>query len=525
MNAPGQTPHADLERPARQALPPIALTVVGTLVAVKLLLHLVTNVVSPYEFHRDAFLYMAMGEHLRLFTMDFPPFIGMLSEVTRGILGDSLFAIRLPIALFSTGLAVMAALSARELGGGRFAQGLAVLCVLAGILYLRTGNLFQPVAIDQFWWTLGLFALVKLARTEEPRWWIVFGIAAGLGLLTKFSMLVFGFAATLALLATLSRRAFLTRWPWIAAAVAIVIGSPSFIGQIRLGWPLFDQMGSLRSAQLAQVSPLEFVLDQPMMGLGFVVAVVGVAALAFAPSWRRYRAVGWTALFAFLTLLALKGKAYYAGPIYPVMYGAGAVVLERIRVPTWGAIARWSTVALVAGYGLLTLPLGLPILAPPAMERYLARLGMEDATETNVGAQERLPQDYADMLNWREQVEEVARVYHSLPADERDQAVILASNYGEAGAIDFYGARYDIPKARAFVGTYWFFGPGDMPGDVLVLHGFPEEDVTDHCGSLTAAGYVDHPYAVAEERDLTVFVCRETLRTLQDAWPGLAGER
>jgi len=525
MNVSDQTSHADLERSSAQALPPLALGIVGSLVVLKLLLHLVTNVISPYEIHRDAFLYMAMGEHLRLFTMDFPPFIGMLSEFTRATLGDSMFAIRLPIALFSTGLTIIAALTARELGGGRFAQGLAVLCVLASGLFLRTGNLFQPVAIDQFWWTLGLFALVKLARTEEPRWWIIFGLACGLGLLSKFSMLIFGFAATLALLATSNRKALLTRWPWLAAAIAVEIGSPSFIGQIRLGWPLFDQMGSLRSAQLARVSRIEFILEQPLMGLGFIVAVVGIGALAFAPSWRRYRIVGWTALFAFLTLLLLKGKSYYAGPIYPVMYGAGAVVLERIRVPRWGTIARWGTVVLVAGYGLLTLPIGLPILAPPTMERYLAWLAFDRATETNVGAQERLPQDYADMLNWREQVEEVARVYHSLPADERDRAVILASNYGEAGAIDFYGPRYGIPKALALVGTYWFFGPGELPGDVVILHGFNADNVTNYCGSLTEAGYVDHPYAVAEQRDLKVFVCRETSRTLQELWPEMAGNQ
>lgn len=524
MIAQTQNSPLDMERSAVHERPPLALGVVGALVAVKLLLHLTTNLFSPYEFHRDAFLYMAMGEHLRLFTMDFPPLIGMLSQVTRGTLGDSLFAVRLPIALFSTGLAVIAALAARELGGGRFAQGLAVLCVLTSSLYLRAGSLFQPVAIDQFWWTLALFALLKLARTEEPRWWLLFGFACGLGLLTKFSMLIFGFAATLALLAT-SRRALLTRWPWIAAAIVLVIGSPSFIGQVRLGWPLFDQMDSLRSAQLARVSPLDFILAQPLMAMGFVVAVVGIGALAFAPSWRRYRVVGWTALFAFLTLLAIRGKDYYIGPIYPVMYGAGAVVFERIRSVRWGPLLRWGTVALVAGYGLLTLPLGLPVLAPASMERYLAWLGTESATETNVGAQERLPQDYADMLNWREQVEEVARAYHALPTIDRDRAVILASNYGEAGAIDFYGPRYDIPKARAFVGTYWFFGPGDLPGEVLILHGFPADDVVDHCGSLVEAGYVDHPYAVAEQRDLTVFVCRQPRQTLQELWPQLEGEQ
>jgi hypothetical protein len=505
--------------------PQIALGIVGTVVAVKLLLHLATNAFTPYEFHRDAFLYIAMGEHLRLFTMDFPPGIAMLSQLTRGLLGDSLFALRLPIALISTGLAVLAVLTARELGGGRFAQGLAALAVLANVLYLRAGTLFQPVALDQFWWTLGLFALVKLATTEEPRWWIVFGSACGLGLLSKFSMLIFGFAAFLALLATPARSALRTRWPWMAAGIALVLGSPSFIGQIRLGWPLFDQMGDLRSAQLARVSPLEFIVEQPLMGLGFVVAVVGVAALSFAPSWRRYRAVGWTVVFAFLTLLVLRGKDYYLGPTYPVMYGAGAVVLERFRLPRWGAVARWGTVALVAGYGALTLPLGLPILAPAAMETYLAWLSSEGATETNIGEQERLPQDYADMLNWREQVEEVARVYHALPPDERERAVILASNYGEAGAIDFYGPRYGIPKARAFVGTYWFFGPGDLPGDVIILHGFRDDDFRTFCGTKTAAGFVTHPYAVAEQRDLTVYVCREPRQTLQELWPQLEGEQ
>jgi hypothetical protein len=513
-----------LGRPPLTQRTRIAVIVVGTLVAVKLFLHLATNAFTPYEIHRDAFLYMAMGEHLRFFTMDFPPGIAVLSQVMRGLLGNSIFALRLPIALASTALVIFAALTARELGGGRFAQGLAALAVVANLLFLRSGNLFQPVALDQFWWTLGLFALVKLARSEDERWWIVFGGACGLGLLFKFSMLIFGFAAFLALLVTPARRALGTRWPWIAAVMAFLLGSPSFIGQIRLRWPLFDQLGDLRSGQLARVSPLEFITDQPLMGLGFLVAVIGMAALAFAPSWRRYRIVGWTGLFAFLTLLVLKGKSYYIGPIYPVMYGAGAVVLERFRAPSWGGLARWSTVVLIGSYGAVTLPLGLPILAPPAMEEYLAWLSIDRATETNIGARERLPQDYADMLNWREQVEEVARVYYALPNDERERSVILASNYGEAGAIDFYGPRYGLPKARAFVGTYWFFGPGDLPGDIIILHGFREESVRDFCGSLTAAGYVTHPYAVEEERDLTIYVCREPRQTLQELWPQLEGE-
>ncbi|MEE8117793.1 MAG: hypothetical protein V3T28_11855 [Gemmatimonadales bacterium] len=101
--------------------------------------------------------------------------------------------------------------------------------------------------------------------------------------------------------------------------------------------------------------------------------------------------------------------------------------------------------------------------------------------------------------------------------------MILASNYGEAGAIDFYGPRYGLPKARALVGTYWFFGPGELRGDVIIFHGFGEESFRDFCGSHVPAGFVTHPFAVAAQRDLTVYVCREPRRSLQEMWPDFRG--
>ncbi len=510
----------DLDR----RLPPLAVGVISAIAASKFLLHSFANLFGPYEFHRDEFLYFAMGDHLRLWHMDFPPFIAMVSETTRWLLGDSLFALRLPPALASIALLVIAALTARELGGGRFAQGLAAFAVLANSLFLRTGNLFQPVAFDQLWWTIGLFALVKLCRTDEPRWWLAFGVACGFGLLSKFSVLIFGFATFVALLVTPARRWLATPWPWVAGVIAFAIGSPSFVGQITLGFPLLDQMEDLRGAQLARVTALSFIVDQPRMGLGFLLAVLGAGALATGRTWRAYRLVGWTGIFAFVTLIVLHGKSYYIGPIYPVLYGAGAVILERFRVPRWGAVARWGMVTILAVYLAVLFPLGLPVLPPATMDRYLVAIGLQSAAETNRGDQERIPQDYADMLNWELQVQEVARVYRSLPPGEREQAVILASNYGEAGAIDFYGPRYQLPSAVSFVGSYWFFGPGALPGEIIIMHGFRAEEVTDYCGSLTPRGQVTHPYAVSEERDLTLFICRETRQTLQEIWPSLEGE-
>ena len=199
---------------------PVAIDIIAALVGVKLALHLFTNAFSPYEFHRDEFLYFAMGEHLRLWHMDFPPFIAMLSEATRGLLGDSLFAMRLPPALLSTALLVFAALTARELGGGRFAQGLAGFGVLSSVIFLRAGNLFQPVVVEQLCWTVGLFCLLKLCKSNHHRWWITFGVACGIGLLTKFSMLIFGFATFIAILATPARRWLSTPWPWLGTGIA-----------------------------------------------------------------------------------------------------------------------------------------------------------------------------------------------------------------------------------------------------------------------------------------------------------------
>lgn len=509
---------------SNDARPHVAIAIIATIAAIKVVAHVGTNLFGPYEFHRDEFLYMAMGRHLHLWHMDFPPLIAMLSEVTRGVLGDSLVAIRLPPALMSTALVVLAALTARELGGGRWAQGLAALAVFGSGLFLRSGNLFQPVVIDQLWWAIALFALVKLCRTENPRWWLAYGTATGLGLLSKFSVLILGVATLLALVATPSRRWLRTRWPWIGGAVAFVIGSPSVVGQIALDFPVFLYMGDLANAQLSRVSPLAVLLDQPTMFGGFVLAAVGAVGLGFHRGWAQYRLVGWTCLISVLLFLLLRGKSYYLGPVYPTLFGAGAVMVTRIRAHRWNAVTRWGIATMIVMYTAVLFPLGLPVLPPDAMERYLVALGMQEAAQTNIGNQERIPQDYADMLNWEEQVGEVARVYHALPADERDRAVILASNYGEAGAIDFYGPKYGLPSAVAFVGTYWLFGPGPLSGEVVILHGFDPDDFSNFCGSVERAGFVTHPFAVEEQRNQAIYVCRDPRETLQELWPRMKGE-
>jgi dolichyl-phosphate-mannose-protein mannosyltransferase len=500
-----------------------AIWVVIGLLLLKLLLVFGTNTLTPYGVHRDEMLYLAMGRHLDLWGMDFPPGIALAAEASRAAFGDWLPGIRFVPAVLGALLVALAALTARELGGGPFAQGTAALCVLANPLFLRSSVLFQPVVLDQTAWALGTYALVMLGKREEPRYWMLLGFALGLGLLSKFSIGVFATGAALAVLLTPLRRWLLTPWPWVAAVVALLIGSPSIAGQLRLGWPVLSQMNDLRQEQLFRVTPIDFVTSQLLLGPTTLVAVIGLIALLASRLLAPFRAVGWTALICWLLLVGLHGKAYYFGGMYPVLYAAGTLVLGRVGAPALGTLARVGAVVAVVVWGALVLPLGLPILPPEQMEPYVRRIGFSRALRTNTGEYERLPQDYADMLGWEDQVRTIARVYGSLPPGERSQAVLLAGNYGEAGAIDLYGPRYNLPGAVSPVGTYWFFGPGPRRGDVLVTIGIPADSLSQLYEDVTQVAVAGHPFAVAEERNVPVLVARRPRRTLQEVWPALSG--
>lgn len=510
---------------ARADRPRFARRLVWALAAGFLLLHVITNLVTPYGVMRDEFLYFAMGDHLRLWHMDFPPAIAILSVVSRFLLGDALVALRAVPALAASAIVVLAALLAREMGGGRLAQGFAALAVVASIFFQRAGALFQPVILDALWWTAGFYALARLCRDDGPegRWWLLLGIAGGIGLLTKFSVLFLGFGVLVALGATRWRRALATRWPWLVLVTALILGSPSLVGQINLGWPLVGQMRDLQQTQLEHVSVSGFFLTQLMFGPQMLVAACGAVALLLAPALKPFRLIGWTVAVVWATLVVLHGKAYYAGATYPVLFAAGGVALELVRGARLRPWVRGTAVVATAMYGLVVLPLGVPILAPAVLEPYAHAIGAAAALRDNQGVMGRLPQDYADMLGWKARVAAVAEAYHALPPRERAQAVIIGNNYGEAGALEFYGPRYGLPRPVSAAGSFYYFGPGTRPGTVAVTLGESLAGLRRLYDSVEAGPHLVNPLTVKEERDLTVYICRKPKGTIQAIWPREAG--
>jgi 4-amino-4-deoxy-L-arabinose transferase-like glycosyltransferase len=507
--------------PHRHSVPLQTLSAVAlAIVAVKLAAHVAVNIWTPYEFHRDAFLYMAMGSHLRILHMDFPPLMALISETVRGVAGASLFAYRLVPALAGTAVLFLAILLARELGGGQRAQLLTALAVLVNPLFLRAANLFQPVVLDQLWWLLGLYALTRYLNTGAQRWWLLLGVAGGVGLLTKFSIVFFGTAVLIGLLLTPHRRAFLGPWPWAAIGIALLLGSPSVIGQVTLGFPVLEQMTMLQESQLARVGFGEFLFDQILwQPVGLLMGVAGIAVLIMLPHLRPYRVLGWIALTAFAIFVLMNGKAYYFGPIHPLLFAAGAVALERLLRPRLRTVSVPVAAVAIVLWGFAAAPFGLPVVPPEPMARFAGALGITTSVRTNWGEYLPLPQDYADMLGWREKAEAVARVYGALTPTEQAEAVLFARNYGQAGALDFYGRELGLPPVVSLAGSFYNFGPGERPGAVIIFLGLEIDDLDPgSCKSLELADRVVNPWGVPEERDVPILVCRQPSMTLQEFW-------
>ena len=550
--------------------PPLAVLPLFLLATFTIGLHTIVNRLSVFGLHRDELLYLAMGRHLRLWTMDFPPWIALLAEATRALLGDTDVVLRLGPAFAHGALVVLAAVLARALRGGDGAQMLAAVAVAASPLFLRAGQLFQPVVFDQLWWTLALLALVKIgqsalytdpgadAQPGDVSWtspggrrrrlswsaragsalsraaaspWLLLGVACGLGLLTKFSILFLGAAIAVALLVGPQRRMLLTSRPWLVVGVTLLLGAPSLIGQLRLGWPVLGQMRELRETQLVHVGVLQFLGGQLLLGPAALLAALGVWAL-FATRWARgARTASLAAVGAFLLLLVLRGKAYYAGPIFPLLFAAGAVFLEqgptRDRGFRAGASGRLgAAAAAVVLYGLLTLPLALPILTPADTARWASALRINAATRTNTGESLALPQDFADMLGWPELARAVGEAYAKLPPVQQNDVTIVAANYGQAGALEFYAPRVGLPGVVSPAGSFWFFGPGERVGDPLLTVGIPEAMLRGRCTRLTSLGRVSHPdtrWQVREEQNVPLFLCEQPVPGLREMWAGLKG--
>ncbi len=495
--------------------------IVFVLSGLTLLLHLLFS--GRYGFFRDELYYIACGHHLAWGYVDQPPLVALIARMSEALLGRSLFAIRFFPALAGAAIVLLAGGLAGELGGGKWAQGLAALAIVAAPAYLAFDSFLSMNAFEPIFWTLCSLIALRILRGGDARLWMLFGLVAGIGLLNKNSVLIFGYAIFVALLLTPARRLFRSPWIWLGAALALGIFVPNLLWQWRHGWPQIHVVLNGRLYKDVPVSSGQFMVQQALF-LGPIALPVWLAGLWFyfgAREGKPARLLGVTYVVLLLVFLLLRMKTYYLLPAYPPLVAGGAAAWERwLRAAKW----RWARVALpaaVAFGGLLTLPYGVPVLPIASFLRYQRVVGVGRDVKMERDATGVLPQLYADMFGWRHITAVVAQVYDALPAEERQGCALLAWNYGEAGAIDHYGRRYALPAAISGHNEYYLWGPRGYSGQCVIAIGVPQSLLEEMFGSVEWKASVVNEYSMPVEDHLPIYLCRRPRAPLADMWPKL----
>jgi len=509
----------------RRLLRPDNLTLLA-IAAGKIALHL--PFLARYGYFRDELYYIACSQHLAWGYVDQPPLSLALLALVRAVAGDSMVAIRLPVVLAGAAAVVLTGLTARRLGGGRWAQALAALAVaLEPVVLGNAGRSYSMNAFDLLFWAWAAYVLVVVLEEERPRLWLLFGVVTGLGLLNKYSMLFLGFGTVVGLAATRARRELARRELWLAGAIAVALFAPHLAWQATHGWPSLEFMRAASQEKNIAVPPLELFVRQPFE-TGFAQAALwltGLAWFAFAPAARRLRTFAWIYPVVFAVMATQGAKPYYLTPIYFPYLAAGAVAFESVTRTSW----RWAlrpafAVALVA-LSAIAIPFAIPALPVDRFIAYSQALGMAPRADEHQ-ALEQLPQYYADQFGWRELAAQVVATYQGLAPEEREHAAIYVRNYGEAAAIDFFGRDAGLPPVLCAHNSYWFWGRGERKPKVAIIMGISrdvEESRADlaapgRCGEVELAGVTDCAHCMPYERGRPLFVCRDLGFTFQEIW-------
>ncbi|MHB1700301.1 MAG: ArnT family glycosyltransferase [Acidobacteriaceae bacterium] len=500
-------------RPAGPALRQ-ALRLAAIFAAIKLLFQFALTLYTQhlgYGYFRDEFYYIACGRHLAWGFVDHGPIVALQARLGELLFGDSLFAIRILSALAGAFAVFLTGVLAWSLGGRRPAQALAMFALILAPEYIGVDGYLSMNSWEPVFWMTCVLALILLQQGRSPvRWWIIFGAAAGVGLLNKPSMAFFLIAICLGLLCTSQRRLLFTRWAALGVALLLAIALPNVLWQIHNHWPTLE---FLRNGQTHHknvvLNPLQFFLAQfaAMQPVASLLWIVGIVSLLRARSIQSTRWLGLAALFFYAIMYALHAKDYYLAGIYPALFAAGAIAWEH-RFAASPAVQRNRLIAfpvfesILLITGLIILPLSSPVLRPEAWVRYTTALHLH-SSKTETASTGPLPQFYADRFGWQQQVDIVAATFHALAPEEQKRVCIFADNYGEAGAIDFLGRREHahLPPALSGQNSYWSWGThGCDPNLVIAVIGDTPQEVATKYESVTIVGVRNNPFAMPFER-------------------------
>jgi Dolichyl-phosphate-mannose-protein mannosyltransferase len=456
--------HGELEsskEPGSESLKSVFLF--GGAAIVVLVIHLATN--GNLGFHTDEFYYIDSGRHPALGYVDFPPIVPLFARLETDLLGATPWALRLLPTLLGAFMVVLSGVYVRRLGGSLGLQALGLLIAVTAPYFLGANWVYQTVTFDEVTWMVALYCFLCLVLERRPRYWIYLGISLGIGLEVKYTIGALAAAIGIAILHTPTLRSDLrTRYPWIAAGIALLIWAPNLAWQVEKGFPSFI-----------------YIANHQGSGGGFVANVVLIVVYLFflIPLWVAglvslfrsvtLRPIGIACLFP-LVLFLFVGKSYYAVGTVPMALAQGLMAVGNIKRPTLRTVFEIAVAVACALQLLVFAQLTLPITPPDRIHR----LGLDTKNEL-----------FADSVGWEDIAHEVESIYDKLPGSERTGTIIISAFYGVPGALRIYGDKRSLPVIVSPQLSGWYWLPNDLVATNALMVDYEPSDVGWMCSSAT----------------------------------------
>jgi len=500
------------------------LRVIFLIATLNLIIYLITQAFFAYGIFRDELYYLACANRIQLGYVDHPPLSIYILSIWKSLFGDAMFVIRIVPAIVTSATLFMIGLFTMRLGGCKAAIIISTVAYMLTPIFLGMNTIYSMNTFDFFFWITSAYIFLRIIQSESipsgdgnPKLWIVLGIVLGLGLLNKTSVLWLGAGIFAGTIFTPLRNDLKTKYPYIAALIALLIFSPFIIWNLTHDLAHLEFMSNVASRKYSGLTPISFILDQILIlnPLTILIWLPGIIFFFFKKDLKQYRAIGfiWLTTFAIL-IINIHSKGEYIAPAYQILFAGGAVMLEKwsyAKNHTW---LKYAAAIPVIIFAILLVPMARPIIPVESFKDYSALFVLDPPS--NEGHQlEELPQFYADMFGWEELAQNVSEVYLTLPEEERKHTVVYCSNYGKAGAIEYYSYKYPLPKVVCPHNSYWYFWEeAETPTTLIIIGG----EIEDHLTSLNeveAAGVHKTKYAIPYENNLTIFIGKGLIRSLE----------
>ena len=467
-------------------------------------------------YNGDELYFIAMSNHLGWGNVDVPPFAPFMLYIVRSLFGTSLFTLHLLPAIIGSVILILNYKIVKIFNAGFFALLLALLPIT--FFTICVGSSYTYDRFDSLFWNLMIFSIIKLLTTEKKKYWIYFGILAGLGLLTKITVVFLGSGIVLAMVFTKQRKYFKDIHFWIAGLIALLVFSPYIIWNFQNGFPTIDFFSNYASGKVIPLSTYFYISQQFIVPTLIPLWLGGIYFPIFHKSGKKFRLLGIAYIIVLIECILTNQKPYIPHPFLPLIYVGGAIVIERMLKKPKLIFLKIIYLILIIHFIVFALPTVRPILP---LKTYLKHYGNPGI---NVEGWEMgsLPWNYASTFGWKDMVKKVAEAYNSLPPEQREKTAIYGDYYGRAAAISLFGKEYGLPEPICRHNQYYIWGSKDYTGESMIITSFSKEELQQDFNKVKFMGRTTNKYGMIYDQNVPIWLCEEPkFKSLKEIWPTL----